>query len=1145
MDELDALYAQIEQAAQGGSPAPMPMAQPTPMPTISDIPAAVSGQNTDQSWANWGASRLYDALMGVGLVGGGISDLVSAVPIAGARALGADIPYFPASKFIGEQAVPAGEKVGLQPSAALQEALSFLYPVGAGAKIPQVLAGAGAYAGKEAVEAVGGGPLSGIGGALAGSLGVSGALKAAPLAKLLLGTDDAIQKAAEQKILPLLTPKDRDTLAQAINAGQTTGVGERDLTLAELVQTPEVASGQIVTGQTVPGGKILGQIKEASKEALNKALKFIGYDVNDTVTQNNLTLALKESEKARIAEQGLSPGDFGTVPQTGELGLALSKKAEQAGQEAAQQIEEAARQLGLSTTVEKATPFEVGTNVRDALTSSREAAKSTYRAAWEKVDKTAPLDLSTPLEKAKQVLDQFQPADLERNATLQKAVRFINKLTTADEAGNIPEATIGDLQQLYRYMYVAGRFADNTKNATLIAQTKAVKDILDNLDLSQIGVSTGRELDNLAAARAATKNFHETFSQGVVGKIVSTKGGEFKLAAQNIANKVLKTADNTIELASKFSEQHPAVIATRNELLNRLYKANNPKKFYADNRTQFEALFKSDAAAVAELAAKKGAKTDFQIYQDITDSAIPKTVFANVDTVKNFVRQFKGTPIYDMGRGKFLDDLVKKRGSLVEALRQRDDQVRELFDADYDSIYAIAAAHDANKAFTVKQILTDPKAAKIASEAYSAQDIGDWLKHVFLKDVVQSGQQNAITGGRVGAAEALRQRSNIAEAILGPETAAEAATVLKDLDRFTNVEILGRQAAKGNSATTLWRTALGALKNPGQFLTFLNQASNALKHGGAYVTASNALSLKGAETVKGMILSTAGMIGSKLTQKRIDQIEAATAHIFANPKLLEASLKAPTPENVNALFEMLKSAGIVSAKATASENVSALLNTATGAGIITAKAGATAKRDQEQAQPTPTAPASNSTIDDLINQISSLGISEAGAEMLPPRASTPAPEPETIALTNAKTGDKLDVSLPQGSQYAPADVVRAVIDIESKGRFNVSGPSTRYGRARGPMQLMPKTAEMLGINIDDPADNIAGGALYLKQMEQRFGSWPLALAAYNWGPGNISRNIRQLKNRDLAITWENLVKHTSIPRETREYVMKAKKLGVA
>jgi soluble lytic murein transglycosylase-like protein len=1127
------------------APMATPMAQPTPMPTISDIPAAVSGQNTDQGWANWGASRLYDALMGVGLVGGGISDLVSAVPIAGARALGADIPYFPASKFIGEQAVPAGEKIGLQPSAALQEALSFLYPVGAGAKIPQVLAGAGAYAGKEAVEAVGGGPLSGIGGALAGSLGVSAALKAAPLGKLLLGTEGAIQQAAEQKVLPLMSEQGKETLAQAIAADQLTGVGGRQLTLAELVQEPVVASGQIATGQTAPGGKILSEVLKTSKEKLDNALESIGVDVNDTVTQNNLAIALNEAEKARVAEQAFSPGDFGTVPQTGELGLALSKKAEQAGQEAAQQIEEAARQLGLSTTVEKATPFEVGTNVRDALTSSRNAAKRTYKDAWEKVDKTAPLDLSTPLEKAKEVLDQFQPADLERNATLQKAVRFINKLTTADEAGNIPEATIGDLQQLYRYMYVAGRYADNTKNAPLIAQTTAVKKILDNLDLSNIGVPTGRELINLEAARAATRNFHETFSQGVVGKIVSTKGGEFKLAAQNIANKVLKTADSTVELASKFSEQHPAVIATRNELLNRLYKANNPQKFYADNRTQFEALFKGDASAVAELAAKKGAKTDFQIYQDITDSAIPKTVFANVDTIKTFVRQFKGTPIYDMGRGKFLDDLIKKKGSLVEALRQRDAQVKELFAEDYDKIYAIAAAQDANKPLKLKQILNDPQAAKIAAISYADDEIADWLKHIFGKDIVKSGQRSALTGGRIGAAEALRQRYDVAEAILGPEKAADAAVIYKDLDTYLNVDTLGRQAAKGNSATTLWRTALGALKNPGQFLTFLNQASNALKHGGAYVTASNALSLKGAETVKGMILSTAGMIGSKLTQKRIDQIEAATAHIFANPKLLEASLKAPTPENVNALFEMLKSAGIVSAKATASENVSALLNTATDAGIITAKAGATAKRDQEQAQPTPTAPASNSTIDDLMNQISSLGISEAGAEMLPPRAPTPAPEPKTIALTNAKTGDKLDVALPQGAKYAPANVVRAVIDIESKGRFNVSGPSTKYGRARGPMQLMPKTAEMLGINIDDPADNIAGGALYLKQMEQRFGSWPLALAAYNWGPGNISRNIRQLKNRDLAITWENLVKHTSIPRETREYVMKAKKLGVA
>lgn len=57
--------------------------------------------------------------------------------------------------------------------------------------------------------------------------------------------------------------------------------------------------------------------------------------------------------------------------------------------------------------------------------------------------------------------------------------------------------------------------------------------------------------------------------------------------------------------------------------------------------------------------------------------------------------------------------------------------------------------------------------------------------------------------------------------------------------------------------------------------------------------------------------------------------------------------------------------------------------------------------------------------------------------------------------------------------------------------------------AKGLAQLMPGTAAKLGVDIDDPHQNLEGGARYLAMMFARFGSWRLALAAYNAGPGAV------------------------------------------
>lgn len=89
------------------------------------------------------------------------------------------------------------------------------------------------------------------------------------------------------------------------------------------------------------------------------------------------------------------------------------------------------------------------------------------------------------------------------------------------------------------------------------------------------------------------------------------------------------------------------------------------------------------------------------------------------------------------------------------------------------------------------------------------------------------------------------------------------------------------------------------------------------------------------------------------------------------------------------------------------------------------------------------------------------------------------------------------------AKYAlPPGLLDALVWTES--RYNPLAVS-RVGAA-GLGQLMPATARELGVaNRFDPVANIDGAARYLRQMLDRFGVVHLALAAYNAGPGAVSK----------------------------------------
>lgn len=135
---------------------------------------------------------------------------------------------------------------------------------------------------------------------------------------------------------------------------------------------------------------------------------------------------------------------------------------------------------------------------------------------------------------------------------------------------------------------------------------------------------------------------------------------------------------------------------------------------------------------------------------------------------------------------------------------------------------------------------------------------------------------------------------------------------------------------------------------------------------------------------------------------------------------------------------------------------------------------------------------------------------QASPEMQPEMQKAPSrAEIENIITHASKTYD------------VDTDLIKAVVKAESD--FDVDSTSSKG--AMGLMQLMPETAKELGVkNSYDPVENIMAGTRYLKSLLDRYdGNVTLALAAYNWGMGNVERHPERL------------------PRETQTYIASVNK----
>lgn len=641
----------------------------------SVVPPVVSSSTPNAS--DYGVKQLaFDIPTGALKAGAGLLDLVTYLnPFRAASVGGYGAYKAPVSELVSGAAETIAPTIGVRPQTEGQRLVEFITPIpglSKGRMLADALLGGTSYVGTRVAEWAA--PeseiakvVTGLGAPLAAQSIVNAskavATKASPVIGTLVGNEDILRQEATKEVLREIGPQGVAKLQELAPAAPITGFGDIPLTLAERVQTPEAALYQTAIQQRRGG------------EPLVTALGARQAGISEALTQ-------------------VAP-----VPEQGAMQIAMKSAAEQAATAKAAQEAKTLELLGLTPTGAATTPVERGDILQQSLMTRREQAKKIPQTKWAEVDKTIVLDANEAFADALKAIEQigpqtrqtFSPGTNNRIARLET----IQNKARGKAQGTL---TLGDMQDLRSATLETLKDVRVSKQGAEGPEQKVLSDILSAIESDAVKVAKGQgDVSKWYEARKATKEYKQTFTEGVVGELTALRGWEPKVKTSQVVNRVLKYPENAQELLRKFGKDSVEATELRTELLSRLSEDKNPAQFLKRNIDTYKAAFQGDFYTVENYVKSRAQAAPLDEYAAIKEAAIPSRVFENATTAEQFAKQFANSPILGMGRGKFLDSRILTRGNPLDNLNENRSIAQKLFGDDLPKIEAILRDREISK----------------------------------------------------------------------------------------------------------------------------------------------------------------------------------------------------------------------------------------------------------------------------------------------------------------------------------------------------------------------------------------------------------------------------------------------------------------
>jgi soluble lytic murein transglycosylase-like protein len=409
----------------------------------------------------------------------------------------------------------------------------------------------------------------------------------------------------------------------------------------------------------------------------------------------------------------------------------------------------------------------------------------------------------------------------------------------------------------------------------------------------------------------------------------------------------------------------------------------------------------------------------------------------------------------------------------------------------------------------IKDIVTaagEDTAVAAAKKAAFIRKNEPWLKELFTPDEFKRLDELALRG------EAQAVRSAKTNPLGGSPTAARSVASQSGLQRLI-----------GKGGKPLNEEAQAAAKNTERLKMALLYGGGAL--GAGYL--GNQLGGYGGIPV-GMAATILALRKGEMRVGRGQQfLREAAYDIAMNPKT--AGWTAPK------LAQALAKRRV--------EQVGRMSRVGEKTGRITGRAGQVGRlvptqEEKQAAQEVMKNPDAYLAMDELLRQYS------PQEEAAPQKPATPKVRSvERVPSEEKKSIENMINTIPKQYGVDPK-LVKAIASTESSMNPKAIGPDTRFGNAKGLMQLIDATAKSLKVKDPfDPEQSIVGASKLLKELEGSFGQYKdprFIMAAYNSNPRTLNRAIARVRKQGKGVTWSNVSEY--MPQETQDYVIKVSKL---